>query len=207
MALVVFETPELLEAILLDLGAQDREGLKTLLLSQLVCKTFKGAIEGSPGLQRTLFFRPLRLPPEGTQRQEDRLNTLLLHGNPVRDPNRTPGYVLWGFGAPKQGVGDERGAPYGMRAFIHEAGYKCGAGHSTRLGLNVWLHRPYIGPVPPLENAYSWQRMLLAQTDETLPICLCMTPYSCAVFFKHTLESLAVGETIGQFLKRFWPKH
>ncbi|KAK3637575.1 hypothetical protein LTR56_013578 [Elasticomyces elasticus] len=208
MALVVIETPELLEAILLDLGAQDREGLKTLLLSQRVCKTFMATIAGSVKLQRTLFFRPLQLPPEGAQRHEERFNTLLLHEVPLPNPNPnpTPFYKLWEFGVPKQGVGNERGRPYGIKACSRQVTDKCGYGHSVRLDLNVQLHRSSHDPPASLETSDSWQRMLLAQTDEALPLCLLMFPYS-DITFKHTLESLAVDETIDQFLKRFWPKH
>lgn len=48
----VFIIPELLENILL------RIPMKTLLLSQRTCRSFKAIIDGSKPLQRKLFFRP-----------------------------------------------------------------------------------------------------------------------------------------------------
>lgn len=50
----VFETAELLEAILLDVD------LKTLLLSQLVNTTWRNVIAGSSKLQKKLLLKPMR---------------------------------------------------------------------------------------------------------------------------------------------------
>lgn len=48
----VFNTPELLEAILIDLD------IKTILLSQRVNRTFNATIAGSIKLRRKLYFEP-----------------------------------------------------------------------------------------------------------------------------------------------------
>ncbi|KAF2162409.1 hypothetical protein M409DRAFT_27034 [Zasmidium cellare ATCC 36951] len=50
----VFATPELLEAILLEV-----DDMQTLLLSQRVDKTFKAAIDSSIHFQRALWFKPM----------------------------------------------------------------------------------------------------------------------------------------------------
>ncbi|KAK3649195.1 hypothetical protein LTR56_007035 [Elasticomyces elasticus] len=113
MALVVFETPELLEAILLDLGAQDREGLKTLLLSQRVCKTFMATIAGSVKLQRTLFFQleQMRDGERVTGFGNLRFNTLLF------DPDHMSEAELDGptFGPGKSVYHREAGSQSGQR--------------------------------------------------------------------------------------------
>ena len=49
----VFDTPELMEAILLQLP------LKDALLSQRVSKQWRNTIVGSTKLQQLLFFRPM----------------------------------------------------------------------------------------------------------------------------------------------------
>ncbi|CAK1367333.1 unnamed protein product [Cercospora beticola] len=51
----VFDTAELLEAILSELEPKD------LLLSQRVSKTWKLAIAASRGLQEELFLRPIKV--------------------------------------------------------------------------------------------------------------------------------------------------
>lgn len=61
MAAKVLDIPELLEQILLDVP------MRTLLLSQRVCRDFKSTIDDSPKLQRALFFLP-DLPKPATKK-------------------------------------------------------------------------------------------------------------------------------------------
>ena len=58
----VIHIPELLQSILILLP------LRSLLLSQRVCRTFKLLIDSSPSLQRALYFRPA--PSASFRRQE-----------------------------------------------------------------------------------------------------------------------------------------
>ncbi|KAK4954159.1 hypothetical protein LTR10_007587 [Elasticomyces elasticus] len=58
----VFETTELLEAILLQLPLDGVVGMRTLLLSQRVNRTFRDTIKDSVVLQRALFFEPEPAP-------------------------------------------------------------------------------------------------------------------------------------------------
>ncbi|KAK5683821.1 hypothetical protein LTS10_003684 [Elasticomyces elasticus] len=58
----VFETTELLEAILLQLPLESVVGMRTLLLSQRVNPNFRDTIKDSVVLQRALFFEPEPAP-------------------------------------------------------------------------------------------------------------------------------------------------
>lgn len=72
----VFTTPELLEAILLEV-----DDMRTLLFSQRVDRTFKATIESSINLQRVLWFKPM--PPGSPQTQAKG------HCNPLIRKHRT----------------------------------------------------------------------------------------------------------------------
>ncbi|PWY67516.1 hypothetical protein BO70DRAFT_260192, partial [Aspergillus heteromorphus CBS 117.55] len=62
--------PELLELILVRLD------MRTLLLSQGVCRTWQTIITRCPHLQRALYFQPCRSSPPGTTSQDRPLNPL-----------------------------------------------------------------------------------------------------------------------------------
>ncbi|KAK4900004.1 hypothetical protein LTR27_002767 [Elasticomyces elasticus] len=113
MASVVLGTVELLEAILLDLGSQDLKGLKTLLLSQRVCKTFEATIKDSPGLQEKLFFRAVKPTQGGKGPQAIRFNELLLHADEFE-----ANLSLWAFGAGRHVYKKWIAHEYGVKAHI-----------------------------------------------------------------------------------------
>ena len=82
----VFNTVELIEAVLLELP------LKDVLLAQRVCKTWQAAIAASSPLQRALCLRPIKTPIDelrkviGQQISADALPLITVH--PFEDSNK-----------------------------------------------------------------------------------------------------------------------
>ncbi|KAK4954157.1 hypothetical protein LTR10_007585 [Elasticomyces elasticus] len=202
MAATVLGTVELLEAILLDLGAQDRKRLKTLLLSQRVCKTFQATIQDSPKLQEMLFFRAVkRSQGSETQTPAIRFNELLLH----RDENEAS-FSFWDFGAGRYVYDMWSAHEYGVKAHIcKKTDPRCAHAQweeTVVLSMVITLHLMF----SELDSTDSWQRMLLVQTEEVIPVRLEVRNKSW-VADGVKFERLDVGETVRELLTRVWPKY
>ena len=82
----VFNTVELIEAVLLELPLRD------ILLAQQVCKTWQAAIAASSPLQRALCLQPIKTPIDevrkviGQQISADALPLTTVH--PLEDSNK-----------------------------------------------------------------------------------------------------------------------
>ncbi|KAK5683819.1 hypothetical protein LTS10_003682 [Elasticomyces elasticus] len=199
MASVVLGTVELLEAILLELGSQDRKGLKTLLLSQRVCKTFQATIKNSPGLQEVLFFRPVK-PSQGgsgAPKQAIRFNELLLH----RDENEASA-SFWDFGAGRHSQKKWTAHAYSVTAHICKTDKRCvHARFEQAVALSIVIK--HYEPVSVVDSMDSWQRMLLVQSGEAVRVRSDLKPYF-SISVNVLYLNLEVGQTVGGFLKGVW---
>ncbi|KAK5745906.1 hypothetical protein LTR17_001035 [Elasticomyces elasticus] len=198
MASVVLGTVELLEAILLDLGSQDRKGLKTLLLSQRVCKTFQATIRDSPGLQEKLFFRPIK-PSQGASgapKQAIRFNELLLH----RDENEAE-VSFWDFGAGRHSQKKWTAHAYSVKAHICRTDMQWVARFEQAVALSMVIK--HYEPASAVDSMDSWQRMLLVQSGEAVSVRVDLKPYSNLRVNVLYLR-VEVGQTVGDFLQGVW---
>ncbi|KAK5720640.1 hypothetical protein LTR15_006600 [Elasticomyces elasticus] len=203
MALIVFETPELLEAILLDLGAQDREGLKTLLLSQRVCKTFEATIKDSSKLQETLFFKQeqMRDVPPDAGFQHLRLNALLFDHGYMSEAELDKFRPKFG---PGKSVFQPDEGSYSVSVCSTHDYSRPRLSLRDHINLEVRLHRQNGDPIMPFETVNSWQKMLLVQSSQALPMWI---SFRLIPTYGYSLssEEIKVGETVGDLFKRFWP--